>query len=113
MFIKKGLNNLQQFLEDGTLQQEDEDHIYVYQLIRNGRAQTGIFGCVSVDDYDNEVILKHELTRPAKEDDRTRHILTQQAHAEPVMMTYKDDEQTAELIEETTRQEPLFDFEAR
>ena len=107
---KKGAENLNKLLENGTFQQEDETHVYVYQLIRNGRTHTGIFGCVSVEDYDNEVILKHELTRPVKEDDRTRHILTQQAHAEPVMMTYKDDEQTAKLIDETTQQEPLFDF---
>ncbi|HCI69763.1 MAG TPA: DUF1015 domain-containing protein, partial [Balneola sp.] len=49
--------------------------------------QSGIFGCVSVQEYDEEIILKHELTRPDKEDDRTKHILTQQAHAEPVMIT--------------------------
>lgn len=109
---EKGAENLKQFLSDGTLEQEDEEQIYVYQLIRNGRPQTGIFACVSVEDYDNEVILKHELTRPDKEDDRTRHIMTQEAHAEPVMMTYKDDEQTGKLIEQTTQQEPLFDFEA-
>ncbi len=108
----KGAENLNQFLSDGTLEQEDEEQIYVYQLIRNGRPQTGIFACVSVEDYDNEVILKHELTRPEKEDDRTRHILTQDAHAEPVMMTYKDDERTDELIEQTTRQEPIFNFTA-
>lgn len=108
----KGAENLKEFLRDGTLQQEDEEQVYIYQLIRNGRPQTGIFACVSVQDYDNEVILKHELTRPAKEDDRTRHILTQQAHAEPVMMTYKDDEKTATLIQQSVQQEPLFNFEA-
>ncbi len=108
----KGAENLNKFLQNGTLQQEEQPQIYVYQLIRNGRPQTGIFACVSVEDYDNEVILKHELTRPAKEDDRTRHILTQQAHAEPVMLTYKDDHKTENLIKETTEGEPLFEFEA-
>ncbi len=108
----KGAENLQDFLNEEVLKQEQEPHVYVYQLIRNDRPQTGIFACVSVEDYDEDVILKHELTRPAKEDDRTRHILTQEAHAEPVMMTYKDDKETAELIEATTQQEPLFDFEA-
>lgn len=109
---KKGAENLKQFLKDGTLIQENENEVYVYQLIRNGRTQTGIFSCVSVEDYDNEVILKHELTRPEKEDDRTRHIITQQAHAEPVMITYKDDERTRELIDHTVEKTPLFDFEA-
>ena len=108
----KGAENLHKFLTNDTLRQEDEPQIYVYQLIRNGRPQTGIFTCVSVEDYDNEVILKHELTRPAKEDDRTRHILTQQAHAEPVMLTYKDDEETENLINQTTQKKPLFEFKA-
>ncbi|PAU94376.1 hypothetical protein CK503_06110 [Aliifodinibius salipaludis] len=108
----KGAENLDEFLQNGTLQQEKQPQLYIYQLIRNGRPQTGIFACVSVQDYDNEVILKHELTRPVKEDDRTRHILTQEAHAEPVMLTYKDDEKTRTLIQETTEAEPLFEFEA-
>jgi uncharacterized protein (DUF1015 family) len=109
---RKGAENLEKFLGNGTLKQDDENHIYIYQLVRNGRPQTGIFACVSVEDYDNEVILKHELTRPDKEDDRTRHILTQQAHAEPVMMTYKDDEHARKLINKTVQKDPLFHFEA-
>lgn len=109
---KKGAENLSSFLNEGILEQEKENHIYVYQLIRNGRPQTGIFACVSVEDYDNEVILKHELTRPEKEDDRTRHILTQEAHAEPVMITYKDDDRSWELVEETMQEDPLFEFTA-
>lgn len=108
----KGAENLQRFLSDGTLQQDQESSIFIYRLIRKGRPQTGIFTCVSVTDYDDEVILKHELTRPDKEDDRTRHILTQEAHAEPVMITYKDDDQTQTLIDEATEKDPLFNFEA-
>lgn len=109
---EKGAENLNNFLTNGTLHQDEKAHIYVYRLIRNGQPQTGIFSCVSVEDYDDEVILKHELTRPDKEDDRTRHILTQEAHAEPVMITYKDDETTQQLINETVQQDPLFDFTA-
>ena len=97
---EKGSENLQQFLHNDILTQEDKRHVYIYQLVMDGRKQTGIFSCVSVADYDDEVILKHELTRPEKEDDRTRHILTQQAHAEPVMFTYKDDEHAQQLIDE-------------
>jgi len=109
---EKGAENLKSFLSDGTLNQDEEAYVYIYRLIRNEQPQTGIFACVSVDDYDEEVILKHELTRPDKEDDRTRHILTQEAHAEPVMITYKDDETTQKLINDTVEQEPLFDFKA-
>src|SRR5699024_5965743 len=89
---EKGAENISRFLSDHTLSQDEHPSIYIYRLIQDGRPQTGIFSCVSVEDYDDEVILKHELTRPAKEDDRTRHILSQQAHAEPVMLTYKDDD---------------------
>lgn len=110
---KKGAENLNRFIKEDVLQQEKDKAIYIYQLSWEGRTQTGVFTCVSVDDYDNEVILKHELTRPDKEDDRTRHILTQSAHAEPVMMTYKDYEPLQELIDEVkNRQNPLFDFTA-
>ncbi|SMO71595.1 DUF1015 domain-containing protein [Fodinibius sediminis] len=109
---EKGAENLTQLLSKDILQQEDEACIYIYRLIWKGRKQTGIFSCVSVQDYDNEVILKHELTRPTKEDDRTRHILTQQAHAEPVMITFKDDESTQKLIDEAVKEDPLYDFAA-
>ena len=110
---EKGAENLNKFLSEGTLKQEESPQVYVYQLVMDGRSQTGIFSCVSVEDYDREIILKHELTRPVKEDDRTRHILSQQAHAEPVMLTYKDDEQVQQLINNTMQNEdPLFDFTA-
>jgi uncharacterized protein (DUF1015 family) len=110
---QKGAENLKRFITNDILRQENEDAIYVYRLIMEGRSQTGVFTCVSVEDYDNEVILKHELTRPVKEDDRTRHILSQSAHAEPVMMTYKDDQSIDELVDDVMdNHEPIFYFEA-
>jgi uncharacterized protein (DUF1015 family) len=78
----------------------------------DGREQTGIFGCVSVGEYDGETIVKHEETRPAKEDDRTRHILEQQAHAEPIMLTYRDEEAIHDLVDRVQKTEPLYDFTA-
>ncbi|NGP77322.1 DUF1015 domain-containing protein [Balneolaceae bacterium YR4-1] len=109
----KGAENLKRFISKNILQQENERAVYIYRLIMNGRSQTGVFTCVSVEDYDNEVILKHELTRPVKEDDRTRHILTQSAHAEPVMMTYKDEQSIDDMVEDTMeKREPIFDFKA-
>ncbi len=110
---EKGAQNLNQLIDSGSLEQEHKPCIYIYRLIRKGEPQTGIFTCVSVDDYDDEIILKHELTRPDKEDDRTRHILTQSAHAEPVMMTFKDTNSVKELIEQVINtEEPLYDFKA-
>jgi uncharacterized protein (DUF1015 family) len=106
-----GADNLQKFMDAGILEQDNEKALFIYQLIWKGKTQTGIFGCVSVEEYDNDVILKHELTRPDKEDDRTRHIVEQQAHAEPVMLTCKDSvdigEFTATFCKENN---PVFDF---
>jgi uncharacterized protein (DUF1015 family) len=109
---EKGAENLRAFVQHEDTTQEDTPSVYVYRLIMDGREQTGIFGCVSVADYDNEVILKHELTRPVKEDDRTRHIVEQQAHAEPVMLTFRDDDTVETHMRAAMDGDPLYDFTA-
>jgi uncharacterized protein (DUF1015 family) len=109
---EKGAENLRRYIGSEHSVTEDIPSLYVYRLVMGGRAQTGIYGCVSVADYDSDVILKHEKTRPDKEDDRTRHILTQSAHAEPVMLTFADDETVGHLIADTVTGEPLYHFEA-
>ncbi|MEX2602259.1 MAG: DUF1015 domain-containing protein, partial [Balneolaceae bacterium] len=98
---EKGAENLSRLLESSSVSQDGTPSLYVYQLETSDRTQTGIFACVSVEDYDNDVILKHELTRPDKEDDRTRHIRTQSAHAEPVMLTFKDSTGVTALMDKT------------
>lgn len=108
----QGKAGLEAILASGLMTQEKEAALYVYRLIMDGRAQTGIFGCVSVDDYEKNIILKHELTRPDKEDDRTRHILTQSAHAEPVMLTYKDHNKVNSIVDSVMKSAPMFDFMA-
>ncbi|NNE45950.1 MAG: DUF1015 domain-containing protein [Rhodothermales bacterium] len=105
-----GRDNMLRFAKSDYTLVEDAPSVYIYRLTMDGRAQTGIFGCVSVKDYDANVILKHELTRPAKEDDRTRHILEQEAHAEPVMLTYRDESRVDEIVTAATEQAPLYDF---
>jgi uncharacterized protein (DUF1015 family) len=109
---QRGAANLRQFAKSTYWVCEEGPSVYVYRLVMNGRSQTGIFGCVSTVDYDQDVILKHEKTRPDKEDDRTRHILTQHAHAEPVMLTFKDDERVQEVMNSASQSAPLYDFEA-
>ena len=109
---EQGAINLRHFVEGDDTVQEDEPALYVYRLVMDGREQTGIFGCVSVQEYDEGTIVKHEETRPAKENDRTRHILAQQAHAEPVMLTYRDLDAAQQIIEQTQERPPLYDFEA-
>lgn len=106
-----GRKNLDR-LSETVLEQETEPALYVYRLIMNGRPQHGIFGLVSTAEYDNNIILKHEKTRPDKEDDRTRHISTQRAHAEPVMLTYRGDDAINAIVAETTTGDPLYDFMA-
>lgn len=108
----KGAENLRALIQSEATIQEDEPSLYVYRLVREGRPQTGLFGCVAVADYDDDTILKHELTRPVKEDDRTRHLLEQQAHAEPVMLAFRDDDGVARIVEATVERDPLYDFAA-
>lgn len=106
----KGAENLRSLLESEHMLVEDEPSVYVYRLEMNGRSQTGIFACVAVDDYDKDRILKHEKTRPAKEEDRTKHILAQRAHAEPVMLTYRGADEIDRVIVDVTQATPLYDF---
>lgn len=108
---EKGCENLYELLHSEAFMQEDEESLYIYKITMDGRSQAGIFGCVSVGDYYNNVIVKHELTRPDKEDDRTKHILTQQAHAEPVMMTFRDTGSIASFIKNfMENNDPIYDF---
>jgi len=108
----KGAQNLAAYRDSEVSIQEDAPSLYVYRLIMDGRSQTGVYACVSVDEYNRNIILKHEKTRPDKEADRTRHILTQQAHAEPVMLTYRDDASVQTLIDRTMQGQALYDFTA-
>lgn len=109
---EKGAENLQRYARSAISLQEEEPALYVYRLVMHAREQTGLFGCVAVAEYDDDTILKHENTRPDKEDDRTRHILTQRAHAEPVMLTYRDAEAINQRVDRIKEGEPLYDFTA-
>lgn len=105
-------DNLDRFFRDGTFAQDEVPSVYLYEQVMDGRAQVGVVGCVHVDDYEKDVIRKHEKTRRDKEDDRTRHVLTLNANAEPVFLTVRDDPGLARLIAEGVRSEPLYDFTA-
>jgi uncharacterized protein (DUF1015 family) len=110
---KKAKENLEKLQEAGILFVDKEPHIYVYQLEMNGKKQTGLGATFSVDDYDNNVILKHEKTRKVKEDDRTNHILTTEAQTGPVFMTYKNVPTVDNLINSFVEKEaPIYNFTA-
>jgi uncharacterized protein (DUF1015 family) len=74
--------------------------------------QTGIAGCCSLDEYDRDVVRKHERTRPDKEDDRTRHMLALSAQTGPVFLTYRGRAEIDAIVADTTTRPPLFDFTA-
>ena len=104
--------NLKRLLDDGALVRENEAKVYVYRQIMNGQAQIGVVCCSHVDDYENNRILKHEKTRPAKEDDRTRHILTLNAHAGPVFLTHRDELTVDAIVQPIVATPPEVDFVA-
>jgi uncharacterized protein (DUF1015 family) len=94
------------------LVQEDEPSLYFYRLRMGGHEQTGIAACFSVDEYEHDVIKKHERTRPDKEDDRTRHMIALRAQTGVVFLTYSPSEAIDQLCRAVTADAPLYDFRA-
>lgn len=101
-----------QFCADGVLWQEPEDCLFVYQQQMGDHVQTGLVACSHVEDYDGEIIKKHEKTRPDKEDDRTRHIQGLSAQTGPVFLTYRDEPAIDKHIAAVMADSPLYDFSA-
>ncbi|MBL8114911.1 MAG: DUF1015 domain-containing protein [Acidobacteria bacterium] len=108
----KGRENLDAFYANGTLVDDPSPKLFVYRQTWRGRSQDGLVACCSVDDYDRDVIKKHEKTRADKENDRVKHVLTQSAHAEPVFLTYRADAGIDALVAAVTEAAPEFDFVA-
>lgn len=107
---EKARDNFNKFKAEGTLIQEAEPHLYIYRQVMDGRAQYGIVGCVSVDDYDNDIIKKHEHTRPKKEMDRMTHVNITNANAGPIFLTYRAQEAIDSLVAGITLGAPVYDF---
>ncbi len=84
----KAKENFEKFKTNNWLVQDGEDYLYIYAQTMFGKTQYGIVGCASVDDYMNNVIKKHELTRPDKEEDRMKHVRITNANMEPVFFSY-------------------------
>jgi uncharacterized protein (DUF1015 family) len=110
---EKAKENLQSFIEKGILIEEDKPCYYIYQLVMNGKSQTGLVACSSVDDYDRGIIRKHELTRPEKENDRINHMKAIRAQTGNVFLAYKGVAAIDGLIEVWKEvYKPLYDFVA-
>jgi uncharacterized protein (DUF1015 family) len=106
----QGQENLERFLADGVLTQEDEECYYVYRQKMGPVVQTGLVVCAGVDDYQTGVIKKHELTRADKEEDRVLHIDYLDANDEPVFYTYRNDPTITALVAQATSRSPEYDF---
>ena len=107
---ERAAENFAKFQREGWLVQDADDHYYVYAQTMNGHTQYGIVVGAAVDDYLNGVILKHELTRRDKEEDRMKHVRVCDANIEPVFLAYPDDDVLDAVVARYTLQEPEYDF---
>lgn len=105
-----GSKRFWKMVEDGYFVKEEMPVYYLYELTMDGRSQTGLVACASVDDYQNQVIKKHENTREEKELDRIRHVEACRAQTGPIFLTYRAQEEIRRLTEEVKSEEPDFSF---
>ena len=95
----KALQILDDLIEDGTYMTDEEPGMFVYRLVHGDHRQVGLVCTVDAAEYRSERIRKHEKTRPDKEDDRTRHLLAVHAHAEPVLLSWRDQEHDDSIVD--------------
>lgn len=109
----KAAENLEKMITDGVLAQDEKANLYIYRLGMNGRFQTGIVGCTSVDEYLSGDIKKHELTREDKEQDRIRHVEACDANTGPIFLAYKGIKEIDEIVNGWIKNhKPVYDFTA-
>ena len=109
---QKAHDLLWQMVEDGSFVRDEKPCYYIYELTMEGRVQTGIVACASIDDYEKNVIKKHESTRAEKEADRVHHIDTCNAQTGPIFLAYRGQEAIDEVVERTKKGRPLYYFTA-
>ncbi len=109
---EKAASMLREWQEDGLFIKEGKPCYYIYELTMSGRVQTGIVACASIDDYQNNVIRKHENTRAEKEQDRIRHVDTCNAQTGPIFLAYRANQTIADVVARVKTETPLYDFVA-
>lgn len=109
---EKARELLEARMADGTFIQDEVPCYYVYQLIMDGRSQTGIVACSSIDDYVAQVVKKHENTREEKERDRIRHVDATNAQTGPIFLTYRAVEELDRLVGQVCKGKPIYSFTA-
>lgn len=108
---EKARENIEKNLKTGVFIKEEKPAFYVYRQVMDGRVQTGIVGCVSVDEYNDNRIKKHEFTRVEKEMDRIRHFDICDTNTEPVFLTYREDERIRKTVGEfAEKNRPVYDM---
>jgi len=107
---ERARDNIGKFIDEGIMKQDESPSFYIYRQIMNGNVQTGIVGCVSVDEYLDNTIKKHELTRVEKEQDRINHFDICNADTEPVFLTYRKQETIRSLTEAVCAETPEYDI---
>ena len=108
----KAVENFQKWQKNGWLVAEKKEMYYVYAQTMDGRTQYGLTACANVDDYMNGVILKHELTRKDKEEDRMMHVRINNANVEPVFFSYPAVAEIDEIVNRVIKNPPVYDFVA-
>ncbi len=107
----KARENLDKLVSENICAQDDKARFYIYRQIMNGRSQTGLVGCVSIDDYINNIIKKHELTRADKEADRINHVDYCDANTGPIFLTYRPQAEVAAILRDwCANHSPEYDF---
>ena len=109
---EKAKENLDSMIEKGYYVEDDKPNYYIYRQSMGNRSQTGLVACASIDDYTNNIIKKHELTREEKEIDRINHVYKCEAHTGPIFLTYREDKEISNIVNEWTKRESLYNFKA-
>ncbi|WP_234124810.1 DUF1015 domain-containing protein [Clostridium hydrogenum] len=107
---EKAKDNLTDMIKKRILVKDNKENLYIYRQIMNGRSQTGIVGCTSIDDYENGVIKKHEFTLASKEKDRINHVDYCNANTGPIFLTYRANKRINEITDKITKAEPEYNF---
>lgn len=107
---EKARENLYRMIGQGIFIQDDAPYFYVYQQVMDGRIQTGLVACTSIDDYMNDVIKKHEFTRAEKEQDRINHVNICDANTGPIFLTYRVQDEIDAIVKDWTKKKPVYDF---
>ena len=108
---EKARDNLYGMIAEGVFTQDEKNCLYIYKQVMNGRAQIGIVGCTAVDDYRNNIIKKHELTRADKEQDRINHVDYCDANTGPIFLTYRAKAAVNAIVASVMEgKHPVYDF---